>query len=253
LEEGIHELERKYTYILSKSTDNLNNSLDNSKDMIDRSFERKESLNNSGEKRSGSFYKPDSDPSSPNLHSPPQIPQQQVEEQKKSDSMEALGTPERIKTEDIFFSDGTRRDRVKGKMKELVKRALKKSTVDDVPEEESNIDDEPVPISKNDRRSLRVSIDNEADLVLDDNKDKKKKKEKERKREDTEDFAPRRRARGVSTASAKEIPNFSGEIHMKFASDKKWIKYFARINSGCLVLYKSMLVKFSEPTCSPIS
>ena len=94
-------------------------------------------------------------------------------------------------------------------MKEFVKKAFK-STVDDVPEEESNIDDEPVDVSKNDRRNLRVSIDNEADLGLNNDKDKKKKKE--RKREDTENFAPRRRARGISAANAKEIPNFSGEM-----------------------------------------
>jgi len=92
-------------------------------------------------------------------------------------------------------------------MRELVKKAFK-STVDDVPEEESNVDDEPASISKNDRRNLRVSIDNEAELGLDNDK----KKKKERKREDTGDFAPRRRARGVSAANAKEIPNFSGEM-----------------------------------------
>jgi len=65
----------------------LKNSFDDSKDIIDRSFERKGSMNNSGEKRPGSFYKPDSDPSSP---TPTQIQQQQVEEQKNSESNKTM-------------------------------------------------------------------------------------------------------------------------------------------------------------------
>jgi len=212
LEEGINELERKYTYILSKSTEDLNNSSFNDSRDNDRSFEA--TLKSSGEN------KQDSAPPSPETKTR-QEGNSSLEEQKKVESIEAA-SPDKLST----FSDGSRREKVKEKVKDFMKKTFK-STVEDVPEE------------TNDRKSLRVSIGNEVEAGLDD--DKKKKKEKKKEEKEEKDFAPRRRARGVSAATAKEIPNFCGEIHMKFASDKKWIKYFARINSGCLVLYKSIL------------
>jgi len=118
------------------------------------------------------------------------------------------GSPEKLNTQDIVFSDGSRREKFKGKVRELAKKAFR-STVENVPEEEEPTVEATNKNEGNEKRT-RVSIGNEVEGGLEDEKKKKKKEKKEK--EEKEDYAPRRRARGISAASAKEIANFCGEM-----------------------------------------
>jgi len=98
-----------------------------------------------------------------------------------------------------------------------------------------NTQTESSSLAGNNRLSFRGSIGSEREARVSIHSKSKNK--------DEDDSAPRRRARGVST-NLKEIPNFSGALYMKFSSDTKWSKYFARILGNCLALYKSILVRW---------